>query len=81
MREFRTRQQISRWITEKLQAFPECADASASVQYVLREPAPDGCNWSHDLVLNYGCSDCEAVLRHLRPLHQEARLRFNVREP
>jgi hypothetical protein len=80
MRELKTRQQISDWITLRLQASPECADATASVQHELQEPAPDGCNWSEDLVLSYGTSDSEAVLQHLRPLHQEARRRFNVSE-
>jgi hypothetical protein len=40
-----------------------------------------GCNWSEDLVLNYGTSKSEAVLQHLRPLHREARRRFNVGGP
>ena len=31
-------------------------------------------------MLNYGTSQCEVVLQHLRPLHQEARRRFNVSE-
>jgi hypothetical protein len=80
MRELKTRQQISDWITQSLQAFPECADARATVQYELQEPDAEGCNWSRDLILNYGRSDSDAVLRHLRPLHQEARRRFNVSE-
>jgi hypothetical protein len=81
LRELKMRQQISDWINERLQAVPECADATVSVQYELREPAPDGCNWSEDLVLNYGTSKSEAVLQHLRPLHREARRRFNVGGP
>lgn len=80
MRELRTRQQISDWITPRLQAFPECADANVTVQYELQEADAEGCNWSHDLILNYGSSDSDAVLRHLRPLHQEARRRFNIGE-
>ena len=81
MRELRTRQEISDWLTHELRIYPECADASATVQYELREPLPDGCNWSEDLVLNCGTSDRGAVLSHLRPLHREARRRFNVSEP
>jgi len=50
-------------------------------QYELQKPVPDGCNWSEDIVLNYGTSQSEAVLQHLRPLHREARRRFNVGEP
>jgi hypothetical protein len=81
MRELKTRQEISTWITQKLQAFPGCADATVTVQYQLREPMSDGCNWTDDLLLNYGTGDSESVLQHLRPLHQEARRRFNVSEP
>ena len=72
MRELKTQQQISDWITKRLQAFP-CADATVIIQYEIQEPAPDGCNWSEDLVVNYGTSQREIVLQHLRPLHQEAR--------
>jgi hypothetical protein len=81
MRELKTRQQISQWITQRLQIFPDCAGANVTVQYELQEPDADGCNWSRDLILNYGRSDSDAVLQHLRPLHQEARRRFNVSEP
>jgi hypothetical protein len=81
MRELKSRQEISDWITARLRAFPDCADAIVTVQYELQEPGPDGCNWSHDLILNYGRSDSDAVTRHLRPLHQEARRLFNVSEP
>ncbi len=80
MRELKTQQQISDWITKRLQAFPACADATVIIQYEIQEPAPDGCNWSEDLVVNYGTSQREIVLQHLRPLHQEARRRFNVSE-
>jgi len=80
LRELKTPQQISDWITERLQAFAGCADATVIIQYEIQEPASDGCNWSEDLVLNYGTSQREVVLQHLRPLHREARRRFNVSE-
>lgn len=63
MRELKTRQEISTWITQKLQAFPGCADATVTVQYQLREPMSDGCNWTDDLLLNYGTGDSESVLQ------------------
>jgi hypothetical protein len=81
MREFKTRREISDWITVRLRGFPDCADATVTVQYELQEPGPDGCNWSHDLILNYGRSDSQMVLQQMRPLHQEASRLFNVREP
>jgi len=80
MRELKTRQQISQWITQRLQIFPDCAGANVTIQHELQEPDAEGCNWSRDLILDYGKSDSDAVLQHLRPLHQEARRRFNVSE-
>jgi hypothetical protein len=47
----------------------------------LRESEADGCNWSRDLVINYGRNDSEVVHRYLRPLFEDARRRFNVHEP
>lgn len=78
MRELKTPKQISEWITDRLQAFPGCEHATVIIQYEIQVPAPDGCNWSEDLVLNYGTNQREVVLQHLRPLHREARRRFNV---
>jgi hypothetical protein len=46
----------------------------------MLEPDEDGCNWSRDLIINYGRSDSMLVNQHLRPLFEEARRRFNVRE-
>jgi hypothetical protein len=81
MRELKTRKEISDWLTQQLHSIPGCSDTSVSVQYELLEPEQDGCNWSRDLVINYGRDDSEIVLRHLRPLYEDARRRFNVREP
>jgi hypothetical protein len=80
MRELMTQLGISSWITARLRSFPECADAEVTVQYELHEPEADGCNWSRDLVINYGRSDSQAVQRRLRPLCKEARRRFNIDE-
>lgn len=80
MRELITRVGISSWITARLRSFPECADAEVTVQYELRAPDADGCNWSRDLVINYGRSDSQAVQRCLCPLCEEARRRFNIDE-
>ena len=81
MREMKTRDAISEWINDRLQAQTGCADAHATVQYQLLEPDPDGCNWSRDLILNYGTSDEVLVRSRLRPIYEEARRRFNVFEP
>jgi hypothetical protein len=81
MREFKTRDEISAWLNESLHKHPGCEEANASVQYELLEPDEDGCNWPRDLVINYGRNDSVVVNQHLRPLFEEARRRFNVREP
>jgi hypothetical protein len=81
MRKFKTRAEISAWLNQELRKQKGCEEARATVQYELREPDADGCNWSRDLVINYGRDDSALVNQHLRPLFEEARLRFNVREP
>lgn len=81
MREFKTRADISAWLNQELHKHNGCEEARASVQYELREPDEDGCNWSRDLIVNYGRNDSMLVNQHLRPLFEEARRRFNIREP
>jgi hypothetical protein len=81
MREGKTRDEISRWINERLKAQPGCSDARATVQYELLEPESDGCNWSRDVILNYGTCDELIVRERLRPIYEEARRLFDVREP
>lgn len=80
MRELRTRKEISEWITTELRKYPECSDASVSVQFELRMPDPEGCNWSDSVVINAGKSDREDVLENLRPILRRARRSFNVNE-
>jgi hypothetical protein len=81
MRELKTRQQISDWLPRNLNAHPGCMETRVTVQYELREPEGDGCNWSRDLSINYGRDDSALVSQTLHPLFEEARRRFNVREP
>jgi hypothetical protein len=81
MRELKTRQEISDWLTRELRKHNGCRETGVSVQYELQEPRADGWNWSRDLIINYGGNDSVIVHEHLRPLFEEARGRFNVREP
>ncbi len=81
MRKFRTRAEISAWLNQELHKHKGCEEARATVQYELVEQDADGCNWSRDLIVNYGCNDSVLVNQHLLPLFEEARRRFNVREP
>jgi hypothetical protein len=80
MREFKTRDEIGAWLNRGLHKHPGCEGARATVQYELLEPDADGCNWSRDLIINYGRNDSVVVNEHLSPLFEEARRRFNVRE-
>ena len=80
MRQFKTRAEISAWLNQELHKLKGCEEARATVQYEMLEPDEDGCNWSRDLIINYGRSDSVLVNQHLRPLFEEARRRFNVRE-
>jgi hypothetical protein len=80
MREFKTRAEISAWLNQELHKHKGCQEARATVQYELQEPDEDGCNWSRDLIINYGRDDSVLVNQHLRPLFEEARRKFNVRE-
>ena len=81
MREFKTRSEISAWLNQELHKHEGCTEARVTVQYELQEPDADGCNWSRDLIINYGRDDSLLVNQHLRALFEEARGRFNVREP
>lgn len=81
MRELKTRKEISDWLTQRLQAIPECSDAKVSVQYQLLAPDADGCNWNRDVVFNFGMSDPDTVRERVLPIYEEARRRFNVSEP
>ena len=81
MWEFKTRAEISGWLNQELRKHKGCDEARATVQYELCEPDADGCNWSRDLIINCGGDDSVLVNQHLRPLFEEARRRFNVREP
>ena len=81
MREFKTRAEISAWLNQELHNHKGCEEARASVQYEMLVPDEDGCNWSRDLFNNYGRNDSVLVNQHQRPIFEEARRRFNVREP
>lgn len=81
MREFKTRGEISTWLNQELHKHKGCEETHVTVQYELLELDEYGCNWSRDLIINYGRDDDVIVTKHLRPLFEEARRRFNVREP
>ena len=80
MRELKTRAEISAWLNQELHKLEGCGEARVTVQYEILELDADGCNWSRDLIINYARDDSVLVNQRLRPLFEEARRRFNVRE-
>ena len=81
MREFKTRQEIGHWLSRRLNRHPGCTETKGTVQYELREPDAEGCNWPRDLSLNYGRDDSVVVNQYVRPPFEEGRRRFSVSEP
>lgn len=80
MRELKTREEISNWLSRQLHQCPDCQDTRVTVPHLLQEPDEAGCNFSRDLIINYGRDDNVVVNGYLRPLFEEARRRFNVQE-
>ena len=72
---------LSAWLTEQVSAMEDCEGTTVTVQYALREPDADGCNWSEsNIVFNAGRhASRDAVFQHIANLIPEARRRFNVR--
>jgi hypothetical protein len=77
-RELLTREELSERLTRKLQAVPDAEGSSISVQYSLREPDADGCNWD-DIVLNVGAASKEYLYPHVVRIVGEAKKHFNVK--
>jgi len=53
-RKLLTIEELSDWFTEEIQRTAGFAGTTISVQYPLAEPDDDGCNWSTDLIINFG---------------------------
>lgn len=76
-----TLDELSAWLTTELRKIEDCHDSSVAVQYLLRNPDADGCNWSDEVVLSVGRSaTADYLYPHVRRLVGEARLKFNVKE-
>jgi hypothetical protein len=76
-----TLEELSAWMTERVQAFEDCAGTTVTVQYRLQSPDKDGCNWSENVVFNPGPNAAkETVLSHVGNLVREARGEFNVKD-
>ena len=74
-------EELSAWMTERVQMHEDCAQTKVSVQYRLQSPDAYGCNWSDNVVFNLRPNaSTDVVLTLVRDLTCEARQKFNVRE-
>lgn len=75
-----TLNELSAWLTTELQKSPDAGDSEITVQYALRDPDEEGCNWSDTVVLRVGHG---ASHEYLQPFVQQlvgvARKKFNVK--
>ena len=75
-----TLNELSAWLTAELQKVPDAEGSAITVQYALREPDADGCNWSATVALHVGPN---ASHEYLQPCVSQlvvvARKQFNVK--
>ncbi len=75
-----TLSELSAWLTAELLKISDAEGSSITVQYALREPDTDGCNWSDTVVLHVGPNASHEYLQsHVRHLVLVARKKFNVK--
>lgn len=80
-RKLLTLAELSAWITERVQALEDCAGTTVTVQYGLRSPDKDGCNWSDSVVFRPGPNASKEVLvTAVGNVVREARQRFNIKD-
>jgi hypothetical protein len=76
-----TLEELSAWITERIQAVEDCEGTTVTVQYRLKKPDKSGCNWSENVVFNVGPkASKQTVLTHVGKLVREAREKFNIKD-
>ena len=76
-----TLEELSAWMTERIQKFEDCDGTSVTVQYRLQTPDASGCNWSDNVFFTIGPNASkDLVLGHVGNLVREARNQFNVKD-
>ena len=76
-----TLQELSNWMTKRLQEFEDCEGSTVTVRYRLQTPDAYGANWSENVFFEVGPKTTrDVVLRHVGNLVREAREMFNVRD-
>ncbi|MCL7423447.1 MAG: hypothetical protein M8364_21385 [Methylobacter sp.] len=72
-------EKLSEWLTDYVQAYEDCEGTVVRVQYKLKSPDSEGCNWSDTVVFNPGPNADKNVLTGIvGNAVREARDKFNV---
>lgn len=75
-----TLEELSAWMTERVQQHEDCQGTTVTVQYRLQSPDAYGCNWSENIFFRPGPNASkDTVLAIVGNLVREAREKFNVR--
>jgi hypothetical protein len=73
-----TAEELTKWITDRLNSLEGCQNWSVSGLQRLKQLGSDGCNWSDSIVVNAGGAASGHVRALIAPIVIEARQRFNL---
>lgn len=80
-RQLITIDELSQWMTERVQKHEDCEGTTVRVQYRLETPDAYGVNWSENVIFTPGPNASkDVVLQLVGNLVREAREKFNVKE-
>lgn len=80
-RQLVTLDELSKWMTDRVQQHEDCEGTIVEVQYRLQTPDAYGVNWSENVIFKPGPNALKDVLiRLVGDLVREAREKFNVQE-
>jgi hypothetical protein len=72
--------ELSEWMTRQLCEIEDLEGSKIIVQYSLKEPDANGCNWSDNVFLRLGPNaSADLAWEHVGRLVREARKKFNVK--
>ena len=71
-------QELSQWLTRRLQQLESCHECEVGGIIALREPDSEGCNWSDSVVVRSHGVPHEYFTPKLREILIEARDKFNI---
>jgi hypothetical protein len=74
-----SKKQLSEILTSELHKIEDAEGSRITVQYSLREPDPDGCNWSDSVIVGVGPkASSEYLTPHVQRIVAAARREYNV---